>query len=214
MLAVCSSVFGQTTTYIDAKPRLVVTCPDQIVSAGDEFAVRAEFGPVKRGTPIYEWTVSQGTIVAGQGTPNLIVRADIEGVSITASLEVGGGPFWYERLAESCTTAVAVRPKAKQLDEFGVKNVGYVELMFDKLFAELWDDPSATGVVVLSGPNTRERRRLRRWAERMISGRKFDLSRITFVTGPKAAPGRFQLWIVPAGADLPKPEMGPTATPN
>jgi hypothetical protein len=211
LLTFCGCVFGQTPTYVDAKPSLEVTCPDRLVSVGDEFTVETSFKSVTGGTPLYEWSVSTGTIVAGQGTPSLRVRADQPGVAITAFLEIGGGPFWFEPLTETCTTGVASKPEAKLMSEFGVKNIGYVELMFDNFFAELWNDPSASGSVAISGPSPQERKRLKRWADRLIKIREFDRSRLTFVDSEKAPLGRFRIWMVPIGAEMPKmqAESGP-----
>jgi hypothetical protein len=204
VLATCTCALGQAGTFGDAKPRLVVTCPEEIVSVGQEFSVKADFGHVKSGKPEYLWSISQGIIVTGQGTPAIVVRPDIDGVTITASLEIGGGPFWFGRLEASCTTEVAALPVAKLIGRFDTENVGYVELMFDNLFTELWNDPSARGVVAISGPNISERRKLKRLAERQSARRKFDGSRITFHYDKKSAASLFQLWVVPVGAKQPE----------
>ena len=211
LLTCAQCVFGQSPAYVDAKPKLELTCPDRMVAVGEEFTVEAVFRSANGGTPLYEWSVNNATIVAGQGTPNLRVRADVPGIAITAYLEIGGGPFWYEPLTEACTTAVAAQPEAKLMGEFGVKNIGYVELMFDILFGELWNDPSASGFVAISGPGPKERKRLKRWADRLIKIRKFDSSRLTFVDSEKAPLGRFRIWVVPIGAEMQKMHGGSRA---
>lgn len=203
LLTFCECVFGQTPTYVDAKPSLKVTCPEHLVSAGDEFTVEAIFASAQGGEPRYQWSVNAGTIVRGQGTPSLRVRADLPGVAVTASLEIGRGPFWSEPLTETCTTGVASKPEAKLLERFGVKNIGYVELMFDGLFADLWNDPSAQGVVGFTWTSTKQRNELKRWAERLIKMRKFDSSRLTLVDGGRSRSATFSLWLVPVGGEIP-----------
>ncbi len=203
LLAFGGCVFGQTTSHVDAKPSLKVNCAEHLVSVGDEFTVEAVFGSVKAGTPLYEWSVNAGTIVAGQGTPSLRVRADIPGVAIRASLEIGGGPFWFEPLTETCTTGVTSKPEARLLERFGVKNIGYVELMFDGFFADLWNEPSAQCMVGVTWTSPRQRNELKRWAEKLIKMRKFDSSRLAFIEGGRRRSATFSLWVVPVGAEIP-----------
>ncbi|MEI9850992.1 MAG: hypothetical protein WDN24_09215 [Sphingomonas sp.] len=53
------------------------------------FRVTAD--PVPQGDSTFSWSISAGTISAGQGTGNILVDAD-EGTTVTATVEVGGLP--------------------------------------------------------------------------------------------------------------------------
>ena len=53
----------------------------------------------------YNWTVSAGTILSGQGTPSILVNAAIPaGESITASVELGTHPSCRNRAASATVT--------------------------------------------------------------------------------------------------------------
>ena len=60
-------------------------------------------------TPTYEWTVSGGRIVSGQGAKKIVVDiSDLDGQPVTATVRVGGGhPLCRELNVASCTTGIA-----------------------------------------------------------------------------------------------------------
>ena len=50
----------------------------------------------------YEWAVHGGTIIDGQGAPNVKIQPDVEATSLTATLSLKGGPANCPNTA-SCT---------------------------------------------------------------------------------------------------------------
>src|SRR5207244_3716082 len=98
----CGCITSSTTTVTvaactDCKPKLVcptvaVDCPSE-VDEGAPITVTARFTQgTPEVTPIYNWTVSAGTITSGQGTSSITVSTNgLGGQSVTASLQVGGG---------------------------------------------------------------------------------------------------------------------------
>lgn len=61
------------------------------LTAGEPLTIKAE---VKEGTNItYNWSVSTGTIMSGQGTSAITIKTDgLGGMYLTATLEIGGVP--------------------------------------------------------------------------------------------------------------------------
>jgi hypothetical protein len=86
-------------------PPITVSCPEQ-VEPGDKIGFIATFtigAPIKE---TYKWTVDEGTIIEGQGTPSIKVDASkLKGKRITATVEVGGIDPACPKTA-SCSTKI------------------------------------------------------------------------------------------------------------
>lgn len=154
----------------------------------------------------YNWTVSAGTIVSGQGTPSITVAttAGMAGSNVTATVEVGG-----TQAGCNCPTTgsdiggVADNPRAIPVDEYGPSQDDDVKARIDNFFIQLNNNPGARGYVIIYGTPAQIRRQkaqIMRAINRPGSGH--DASRVTFVDGP-AGEQKVKLWIVPAGADNP-----------
>ena len=208
LTANCSTPVKVTKkVYVDVKPDLKINCPDSVIMAGEKVVFEATLRP-KAETATFDWTVSAGTITKGQGTPTIEVETDpqLEG-SLTASLDIGGNIF-FEPVTDSCTVPIAVPPKARLLDEFPHSTQGYIKMLLDStLFLELQNDPSAQGYVVIFPKTPGEKAAIERIIRNQIRVRRFDASRITMIDGPKNPRSVIQFWIVPAGAEAPKPML-------
>lgn len=90
-------------------PTLLVT-GGGVVSPGGSVAFIAN---VLGGTAIdltYNWTVSQGEIIKGQGTPQIKVRTTREMIgTITATVEIGGNGFCITCLRTASETATIIK---------------------------------------------------------------------------------------------------------
>jgi hypothetical protein len=208
LAANCSTPVKVTKkVYIDAKPDLKINCPDSVITAGQKVVFEAMLRP-KSERATYNWTVSWGTIVKGQGTPSIEVEtpADGEG-NLTATLEIGGN-IYFESITDSCTVHVSIPPRARLLDEFAHSTQGYIKMMLDgTIFLELQNDPAAQGYIVIFPKTPREKAAIERIIRNQIKVRRFDATRITMIDGPKNVRSTIQFWIVPAGAEMPKPTL-------
>ncbi|MBX3566009.1 MAG: hypothetical protein KF730_15695 [Sphingomonas sp.] len=88
-------------------------CPHVVVSSGAQPGGRITYtGMVDGGDPdasaTFNWTISAGTIVSGQGTPAIEVEAE-PNEFVTATLDVGG----YDR---SCATSQSATEEAQPAD--------------------------------------------------------------------------------------------------
>jgi hypothetical protein len=154
----------------------------------------------------YNWTVSAGTIVSGQGTPSITVSttADMAGTNVTATVNVGGTQAGCNCPTEASDIGgVKDRDKAIPVDEYGPSQDDDVKARIDNFFIQLNNNPGARGYVIIYGTPAQIRRQkaqIMRAINRPGSGH--DASRITFVDGP-AGEQKVKLWLVPAGADNP-----------
>lgn len=90
-----------------ACPRLNLTCPES-VEEGNELIFSIEDVP----SASYNWTVSDGEILEGQGTRTIKIKTDgLAGKSISATVMLGGVSPDCNSQA-SCTVEVKARPKS------------------------------------------------------------------------------------------------------
>lgn len=87
-------------------PTISLSCPD-VVDRGRTIELKASVPTGSDGaTPTYNWVVSSGTIINGQGTPSITVdTTGLGGQTVIATLEIGGFDPSCARTA-SCATTV------------------------------------------------------------------------------------------------------------
>jgi hypothetical protein len=189
-------------------------CPSLSVSGG---------GQVKPGEPMsftanvsggtasditYTWSVSQGTISSGQGTPSITVdTTGLSSTSITATVTIGGSLCAECPRNGSETGSVINNPQARLIDEFGKLPDDEVKARVDALYVALGNEPDAQGYIINYGTD-KEIAAREKQITKAINFLKKDASRITMVRGganPNGAGVWTKFWIVPAGAANPNP---------
>ncbi|MEP6947109.1 MAG: hypothetical protein ABJA02_14410, partial [Acidobacteriota bacterium] len=152
------------------------------------------------------WTVSAGTIEAGQGTSSITVRTTKEmgGGNVTATAELGGlDPTCNCQKSASETAAVSAVPNARMTDEFGAQKDDEVKARVDNFYIELNNDPNAKGYIVNYGTAKQISAR-KAQIMKAINFRKYDANRVVFVDGGDMGSGvNTKFWLVPAGAEPP-----------
>jgi hypothetical protein len=96
---------------------------------------------------------------------------------------------------------------ARLFSEFGKVKKDVVKTKLDEFFTELMKDRTSLGVVMSYG----EPKDVATYEKMFINHVKesgFDVTRITFVGAGKRKDAKFQLWVVPDGANFPDPEPG------
>ena len=186
-------------------PTISVAGPAGVTERGATMTFTANLSGGSQTNQTYNWTVSAGTITAGQNTPSITVTAPSDATNVTATVEVGG-------LCESCpknaseTAPVAPTPVPRQVDELGAAKDDDVKARVDNFYIELQNDPSAQGYIVNYG-TPKEVKARKAQLVKAIKFLKKDASRVTIVDGPDngGAGINTKFWIVPAGATPPTP---------
>ena len=186
-------------------PNISIYCPDTVI-LGSPVTFSADIsGGTANVKPIYQWTVSAGRIISGQGTPSISV--DTTGLGdqdIKATLEVGG---YGLVCSASCTTQIPTRIEPRKFDEFGDISRNDEKARLDNFAIQLQNEPNAQGyIVVFNGRRSRPgdaQRRLERARQYLIYTRGIDASRIVTMTGGTRDLPTVELWIVPRGANPP-----------
>jgi PKD-like domain len=185
-------------------PNISISCPDSVM-VGHTITFAADVsGGTPGAQPVYNWSVSQGIITSGQGTPSITVStAGLGGQDVRATLTVGG--YTGLNCTASCSTPVQVeRIKPRKFDEIGAIARNDEKARLDIFAAELQNDPRASGYIIASGGKPGEaQQRLTNEKAYLVNTRGLDASRIVTLLGHPGGDLRVQFWLVPAGAEPP-----------
>lgn len=196
-------------------PAITVTCPDTI--EGDtERTFKANVSGADAGLKLsYKWTVSgETTIVSGQGTPSLVIKAR-GGITTTVKVEVGGLASGCSNTA-SCSVTSCVLDVARLFDT-------YTKLPFDEEAARLKNfayalkkEPGAQGYIIVYAAPKENAGAAHSSAgllkNHLIKEYDIDERRLVTVDGGHRESMAVELYIVPTGITPPTP--APTLPPE
>lgn len=163
----------------------------------------------------YNWSVSSGTIIEGQGTSNITVSTAGQGNRIiTASVEIGGVAPECPKTSSASTEVVPVGPpppkKVKKLIDQDAVSFNDDKAQLDVFAIDLQNDPTATGVIVIyAGTKSRNRLeadiRANRSIQYLVNDRGISRNRLkAVVVDPASSPYQklhLEFWVVPQGAE-------------
>lgn len=201
---VTSFALGQATT--SNCPTIEVIGPAGVTKPDDEMTFVANLSAA--GPAItYQWSVEEGTITEGQGTAIIKAKGVTDGVTIKATVTIGGLPAGCKNNASE-TGPVDQRLPQCSLDSWGDLKPNEVRAKMDIFFAELSNNPKDIGVISLyvkeTQPLNATNKRLLLIKKHAIF-RDFDLSRIVF-NMELSEIEQTTLWRVPPGAEMPCPK--------
>ncbi|HEV8429480.1 MAG TPA: hypothetical protein VGQ41_16380 [Pyrinomonadaceae bacterium] len=190
-------------------PAIEIVCPtDLAVGQPITFSSRLTGGVPANTNAVYNWTVSAGTIIAGQGTDTIRVdTTGLGGQTVRASLSVGG---YNLECAADCGVSVPL-PKltGRKFDEFPDISRNDEKARLDNYGIELQNDPTATAYVIVYPGRSSKRGDVQHHASRvvdyLVNSRGLDKSRIVTLVGPVRDQLFVELWITPQGATPPNP---------
>lgn len=200
------SLSAQDKPIVDACPVLSVIEPAAAVEAGENLIFTAE---VKGGSSdiIYSWTVDQGEIINGQGTPTITVSTKgLENETVNASVSISGG-FLDECKSEASGAGVVTsKPKPVLVDKFVRGNCEDLLARMDGFFVQLQNNPTAQGYILINGKRRATEVALRE-SRNWIKMRGFSPDRITFVLDIGFSErAELEMYLVPPGAEPPEPQ--------
>ena len=189
------------------------------VREGDQVTFSADVGYAGQSGLNYTWTISPPTarIAQGAGTPTITV--DTTGVGnqrVTAILVVddGSGDRNCRQRAQFATAVAPLPPRlptptGRRFAEFPSVAFNEDKANFDNFAVALQEDPTATGyIIVYNGRRSRPARLatlVNRSRDYVVNTRNIDRSRIAVISGGTREVDTIELWIVPQGAQPPRP---------
>ncbi|HKQ52481.1 MAG TPA: hypothetical protein VJT74_08940 [Pyrinomonadaceae bacterium] len=184
---------------------LSVKCPTDW-TPGLPMTITASVSPVTDDMDLtYNWEVSAGTIVSGQGTPTITVDTSGQGGNtITATVKVDGLAPECDH-TESCTlTLNSDGPWPRLFDEYKEISEAQEDERLSNFGIQLQQEPGAQGYIFYFGPRDTESRLGRAW--RFLTSKfGIDPGRITLVNAGRREEFAAELWVRPTGAPEPKP---------
>ncbi|MDQ3179723.1 MAG: hypothetical protein M3Q33_04305 [Acidobacteriota bacterium] len=189
-------------------PTVSVTGPSEITKPGDTMTFTANVSGGTNCEATYNWTVSQGEIIDGQGTPVIRVQTTeaMAGGNITATVNIGCACPGCAKSASETAGIEAPKPGPEERDRFKTLSNDDVKARIQNFYIELNNNPNAQGYIINYGSEKEIARREKQIRD-AIRFLKLDASRVTIVRGGDNGSGvETVFFIVPAGAEPPTPE--------
>ena len=190
-------------------PTIEIVCPTNIGLDQPLTFTSRYTGGTPSITPAYNWTVSAGTIIEGQGTNTIKVNTTgLAGQTVRASLSMGG----YGSLLCSADCGVSIPVPhivSRRFDEFPDIQRNDEKARLDNFVIEMQNDPTATAYVVIYPGRGSKRGDVQHHANRiveyMVNSRGIDQHRIVTLVGKAREELFVELWVTPQGATPPNP---------
>ncbi|HEY2962286.1 MAG TPA: hypothetical protein VGJ37_07705 [Pyrinomonadaceae bacterium] len=207
--------FSSVTVLVNACAPVRPVCPAIEISCPTATAVDQPLtftshytGGTAGITPAYNWTVSAGTIISGQGTDTIKVdTAGLAGQTIRASLSMGG--YNLECAADCAVTIPVPKLISRRFDEFPDISRNDEKARLDNFGIEMQNDPTATAYVIVYPGKGGKRGEVQQHAGRivdyLVNSRGLDQRRIVTLVGPVRDQLGIELWVTPQGATPPNP---------
>ncbi len=189
-------------------PTVSVSCPE----AGKENEPVTFTANVSGGTPnitpSYNWTISAGRIISGQGTPSITVDTNgLAGQTVRATLDIGG---FGTPCPASCAVSIPIVNKPRKFDEYYDIARNDEKARLDNYAIQLQAEPGSQGYVIVypsrKAKGNQAQERAQRIVDYLVNSRGLDTSRVVTVMGPAREGWVIELWVVPEGAPPPQPQ--------
>lgn len=184
-------------------PNVSIYCPETVsVGAPVTFTANLSGGYPATITPVYNWTVTGGTIISGQGTASIQVdTGGLEAQAITANLSVEG---YNQSCTATCTVNIPRKIKCQQVDYYPPIRYNDEKARLDNFAVQLQNDPNAKGHIIVFGTNSAaKQKQIKRAYDYLVNARGISADRLVTKDGGVREQTTTELWIVPLGADCP-----------
>lgn len=187
-------------------PTVNISCPDNpVLGQPLDFTANVTGGS---GPHIYNWTVSAGTIISGQGTNSIKVdTTGLAGASVQAQLSMGGYPM---DCSATCVVQFPVPIECRKFDEFPDIARNDEKARLDNFAIELQNDPTSTAYVIVYpgqyGRSADVQKHTTRVVDYLMNSRGIDSRRIVTLVGPTRSELIVELWSCPQGGKPPVPK--------
>jgi hypothetical protein len=214
--AVECSAFTSATVLLKCAPpvcpSILISCPDKITPNQPITFSANVAGGFPNIPPVYNWTVTAGKIISGEGTSTITVdTTGLAGQSVRASLAMSG----YKSLNCGATCIVQIPPElpvCRKFDEFAAIARNDEKARLDNYAIELQNDPSATAYVVVypgqRGKPAEVQQHMTQVVDYLANSRGLDKSRVVTIVGPARSDLMVDLWVCPQGSKTPAPGGG------
>jgi hypothetical protein len=189
-------------------PNIEIICPTNIaIDQPLTFSARLSSASPTL-PPVYNWTVSAGTIIEGQGTSTIRVDTiGLAGQTVKATLRMGG---YTIDCSASCAVSIPIpAAKCRKFDEFPDIARDDEKARLDNYGVEIQSDPTATAYIIVnpsrSGKPGDAQKHITRMVDYLVNSRGIDPRRLVTLVGGAKDDLMVELWVCPQGATPPNP---------
>lgn len=188
-------------------PNISIYCPDT-VDTGQPITFTVELsGGAANITPIFNWTVSGGTIQSGQGMASITVdTTGLNGQPVTATVDVAG---YSLTCTATCTVQIPTRVEASTFDQYSDITYNNEKARLDNFVIWLQNHQGARGyILAYQGRRSRAgraRMRATRARDYIVNERGIEASRVQIMEGGTRQELTIELRGIPPGASEPRP---------
>lgn len=189
-------------------PTVSVSCPEAATENAPVTFTANVSGGTAGITPTYNWTISAGRIISGQGTPSITVdTTGLAGQTVRATVDIGG---FGMPCPASCAVAIPIMNKPHKFDEYYDIARNDEKARLDNYAIELQQQPGSQGYVIVypsrkAGASAAQAR-AQRIVDYLVNTRGLDSHRVVTIMGPAREDWLFELWVVPEGSPPPVPQ--------
>jgi peptidoglycan hydrolase-like protein with peptidoglycan-binding domain len=193
-----------------ACPTINISCPESVKEGETAtFSTTMTGGrPALGMTTSYDWNVSCGKILNGQGTPSINVdTTGCSGQTIQANVNVTG---FGMPCPATCSVAIPIMNRPRKFDEYYDIARNDEKARLDNYAIQLQQEPGSQGYVFVypsrkAGPSAAQAR-AQRVIDYLVTTRGIDSHRLVVTMGPARDEWLTELWVVPEGAPPPQPQ--------
>jgi len=209
------NAFSSTTVVVKSCPPPPPTCPNVEIICPTNIVIdqpltfASNVSTTTTGiAPIYNWSISAGTIIEGQGTPTIKVDTNgLAGQTVKATLSIDGYPM---DCSASCAVSIPIpQAKCRKFDEFPAISRNDEKARLDNYAVELQSDPQSTAYIVIhpgrTGSPADIHKHTSRVVDYLVNSRDLDVRRLVTLVGETRDDLMVELWSCPQGATPPKP---------
>lgn len=190
-------------------PTVSVSCPEAANENAPVTFTANLTGGTAGITPTYDWTVSAGRIISGQGTNSITVdTTGLAGQTVRATVDIIG---FGTPCPASCAVSIPIVNKGHKFDEYYDIARNDEKARLDNYAIELQQQPGSQGYVIVypsrKAGAAAAQARAQRITDYLVNTRGLDAHRLVITMGPAREDWLFELWVVPEGAQPPVPQQ-------
>ncbi|HYY58499.1 MAG TPA: hypothetical protein VE842_14295 [Pyrinomonadaceae bacterium] len=191
-------------------PTITVDCPTQIIEPGETATISATIEGADPSLKLtYNWSVSAGTIIAGQGTQTITIdTTGTAGQTSTATVELGGLDSSCHKIA-SCSLVPHHSIVSRRFDKYGDLAFEDEKKRLDYFAEQLKNEPDSQGYIMVYGKRGalagEAEARATRAKDYLVTKRAIAAERLVTIDGGDHERFAIELWLTPQGGQPPSP---------
>jgi hypothetical protein len=153
----------------------------------------------------YEWKTSDGELIQGQGTTDIVISsAGLHDLTIISTVEIKGLPQNCPNTFSGTAIVAKIPLEYIIIDHFHLENLDEIKVRVANFYTALNNHPTARGVIIIYGTKKEIAKREAEIRKAIRLG-KYSKKRIEFIRDNRQPGVRTRFFVVPKGEKMPVP---------